>query len=691
MTLVFMALVLITFACTPPPAPEAVLPIPNEHQIAWQEMEFYGFIHFSINTFTNKEWGYGDTPAEMFNPTEMDVRQWVRVAKEAGMTGIILTCKHHSGFCLWPSEYTEYSIKNSPWKDGQGDIMREFADACKEYGLKMGVYLSPWDRNYADYGKPEYITYFRNQLKELLTNYGDVFEVWFDGANGGDGYYGGADETRWVDKKSYYDWENTIKMIREISPSTIIWSDAGPDARWIGNEHGYAYPTTWSLLLRDEVYGGMPEYAKKYSMGQENGTHWVPGEADVSIRPGWFYHKSEDNQVKTLEHLMDIYYRSVGQNSTLLLNLPVDTRGLVHEKDIEQLQKFAAQVKLDFEHNLAEKKPANATNTRGGSSKYGATNTNDGDKHTYWATDDDVIQASLTIDLEGPTRINRFLVQEYIQLGQRIKAFSVEAEIDGEWKTIDEQTTIGYKRILRFDPVVASKVRLNIIDAKACPVISNIEVYNAPLLLDVPMISRNKEGEVSFKVADGVDVFYTTNGNDPDLNSAKYSESFVANGPTIVKAFSYDPVAKRKSSIAEKSFDISKKEWVIKSKDENAVNAIDDSFKTNYAIEKSKNGKVELLVDLGEPLDLKGFAYTPQQAKSGRVSGIVTHYTCMVSNDEKNWVLASKGEFSNIVNNPIRAEISFGKIVNARFVKFVGENVADKNKAIIAEFDVITK
>ncbi len=425
-----LILVIILHSCASVEAPKPIGPLPNAQQMAWQEMEFYGFIHFSINTFSADEWGYGDKSPDLFNPTEMDVRQWVRIAKEAGMKGLILTDKHHDGFCLWPSEYTDYSVKNSSWKNGKGDVVKELADACKEYGLKMGVYLSPWDRNHADYGKPEYIDYFRNQLTELLTNYGDIFEVWFDGANGGDGYYGGAKEVRTVDKKNYYDWENTIALIRKLQPDAMIWSDSGPDARWVGNEHGFSYETTWSPLLKDSVYGGMPEYGAKYSMGQENGTHWVPAEADVSIRPGWYYHKSEDNKVKTLKELLDIYYRSVGQNSTLLLNLPVDRRGLVHENDERQLKKLTAQLKEDFATNLALKVKASADHIRGNSAKYNAANAVDGNKNTYWTTDDNIIKASITIDFEKPTLFNRFLIQEYIPLGQRVKQFSLEAEMD---------------------------------------------------------------------------------------------------------------------------------------------------------------------------------------------------------------------------------------------------------------------
>jgi alpha-L-fucosidase len=246
------------------------------------------------------------------------------------MKGIILTAKHHSGFCLWPSKYTEYSIKKSPWKNGKGDIVREMSDACKEYGLKFGVYLSPWDRNSADYGKPAYITYFRNQLRELLTNYGDIFEIWFDGANGGTGYYGGANETRKIDRNTYYDWPNTYKLVRALQPNIVIWNDGGDraDLRWVGTEGGYVGETNWSLL---DSTGEVTENMLRY--GLENGNTWVPGEVNTSIRPEWFYHPKEDKKVKTLPQLMDIYYHSIGRNATLLLNFPIMPNGLINEKD----------------------------------------------------------------------------------------------------------------------------------------------------------------------------------------------------------------------------------------------------------------------------------------------------------------------------------------------------------------------
>ena len=269
------------------PQVEAPPPLPSARQLAWQKLEFYAFIHFNINTFTNKEWGYGDESPELFQPSALDCRQWAAVVKEAGLKGIILTAKHHDGFCLWLSAYTEHSVKNSPWKGGQGDVVRELAQACREYGLKMGLYLSPWDRNRADYGRPEYLTYYRRQLRELLSNYGPIFEVWFDGANGGTGYYGGAREERRIDRRTYYDWPTTFKLVRELQPEAVIFSDAGPDVRWVGNEKGIAGETNWSMINKDEFAPGVADL-EILNHGLENGRDWVPAECDVSMGQSQF-------------------------------------------------------------------------------------------------------------------------------------------------------------------------------------------------------------------------------------------------------------------------------------------------------------------------------------------------------------------------------------------------------------------
>jgi alpha-L-fucosidase len=465
------------FACSEVNPPEPFGPVPSERQLAWHEMEYYMFVHFTVNTFTDKEWGYGDEKESVFKPSELDCRQWAKTAKEAGMKGIIITAKHHDGFCLWPSAFTEHSVKNSPWKEGKGDVLRELRQACDEYGLKMGVYLSPWDRNSAVYGTPGYLVYYRNQLRELLSNYGDICEVWFDGANGGDGFYGGAKETRRIDNKTYYDWPNTHTIVRELQPGAVIFSDAGPDVRWVGNESGMGSLTNWCLLKRDEMYPG-GDFGQILGEGHEDGNYWVPAEVDVSIRQGWFYHKSQDSLVRTPENLMELYYSSVGRNSNLLLNIPPDRRGLLNEIDVKSLLKFREFRDMEFKTDLARNKEVSATNTRG--KEFTASNVNDGNPDTYWATNDYQTAADLIIDLDSETEVNRIVMQEYIKLGQRIQKYKVSALVSGTWETLVEGTTIGHKVIRKFPVTKTSMIKVTFSKSKACPVISNIELYRAP-------------------------------------------------------------------------------------------------------------------------------------------------------------------------------------------------------------------
>lgn len=456
--------------------PAALSVVPSDAQLAWHEMELNAFIHFTTNTFTDKEWGYGDEKESVFNPTELNTDQWVSTLKDAGFKGVILTCKHHDGFCLWPSQYTEHSVKNSPYK---GDIVKQVSESCKKLGLKFGIYVSPWDRNRADYGTPSYVTYYRNQLKELFTNYGPVFEMWFDGANGGDGYYGGAKEKRKIDGSTYYDWPTTLNLVREMEPNVIFFSDAGPGVRWVGNEQGVAGETNWNTISPDTIFAGKGGIENLLNMGHENGTAWIPAEVDVSIRPGWFYHANEDSLVKTPERLLKIYLSSVGRGSTLLLNVPPDRRGLIHENDVKALKDWRALLDSEFKTNLAANAAVEVNTYRGESEQYAAANLIDGNKETYWATEDGVTTGTIEIDLKTAQPVKYLLLQEYIKLGQRVKAFHVEIWKDNAWQRVASATTIGYKRILKLDPfsVETSKVKIVIDDAKACPVISAVEIY----------------------------------------------------------------------------------------------------------------------------------------------------------------------------------------------------------------------
>lgn len=464
-------------ALAPNSAPAPILPVPSPRQMEWHEMEMNAFIHFTTNTFTDKEWGYGDESPSIFNPTSLDANQWATTLKQAGFKTMILTCKHHDGFCLWPSQYTDHSVKASPYKGGKGDIVKEASDAARKSGLKFGVYLSPWDRNRADYGTPSYITYYRNQLKELFTQYGPVFEMWFDGANGGDGYYGGAREARKINGSTYYDWPSTLAMIQKMQPGVIFFSDAGPGVRWVGNESGVAGTTNWNMISVDTLFAGKPGIEKLLNTGSENGNKWIPAEVDVSIRPGWFYHASEDDKVKSGKRLFEIYLTSVGRGSTLLLNIPPDRRGLFHENDVAALREFRKILDAAFKTNLATGASVKASAYRGQSSLYAPSRMLDNNKETYWATDDGQTSASIELDFRKEIPVRYLLLQEYIKLGQRVKSFTVEAWKNGEWVQVAKETTIGYKRILAFDQLKTARIRINIEDARACPLISNLAVY----------------------------------------------------------------------------------------------------------------------------------------------------------------------------------------------------------------------
>jgi len=462
-------------------APKPYGALPSERQLKWHEMERYCFLHFTVNTFTDREWGLGDEKESVFNPTDFNADQIVSTIAKHGFKGAILTCKHHDGFCLWPSKYTEHSVKNSPWKNGKGDVVREISEACKKYGIKFGVYLSPWDRNSALYGKPEYITYYRNQLKELLTNYGDISEVWLDGANGGDGYYGGANEKREIDRKTYYDWENTFSIIRKLQPNACIFSDIGPDTRWCGNESGFVKDSCWAAYTAHGPNGDKPGIGYTQSdegeTGTLNGQAWIPAEVDVSIRPGWFYHQSEDTKVRSLESLKEIYFKSVGNGACWNLNLPPDRTGQINANDIKALDAFQDYLTRSFSKNLLQGARVSASETRGNSKQFAALNVLDNNKKTYWAVNDATRTASLTFTLPKESTFNCFEIKEYIRLGQRIQSFTIEVEKDGKWEQVFKGSTVGSKKLAKFDNVSARKVRVTFLNSLACPVVESVKLF----------------------------------------------------------------------------------------------------------------------------------------------------------------------------------------------------------------------
>ena len=471
-------LLLFSFTGTSQPGIKPNSVVPSQKQLDYQSMEMVGFIHFTVNTFTDKEWGYGDESPAVFDPKKLDAEQWVKAAKDGGIKELILTAKHHDGFCLWPSAYTEHSIKNSPYKNGKGDIVKEFTEACAKYGIKAGLYLSPWDRNHAGYGTPAYITYYKNQLRELLTNYGKISEVWFDGANGGDGYYGGAKETRKIDKLTYYPWKEIHEIIHQLQPDALIFSDAGPDLHWIGNERGIAGETFWSMFNSNKVTVGDSD-TDYLNRGDYFGNDWVIGQCDVSIRKGWFYHATDDESVKNPSQLVDLWYKSVGRNAVFLLNIPPNRDGLFAEKDVANLKKFREILDNTFKENIASNAKALATSVLNKSEQFCACNITDGDPNSYWAADNNKRDVSVEIEIDSTKKFDRILLQEPVRFGQRISSFDIQLLQPAGWQTIASGTSIGYKKILRITPIAGSKIRINIHDANNLPALSNFGLFKA--------------------------------------------------------------------------------------------------------------------------------------------------------------------------------------------------------------------
>jgi alpha-L-fucosidase len=461
---------------------------PSKKQMAWQEIEFACFIHFGVNTFTNREWGTKDDVRHLFNPTQLDARQWAKTISDAGAKELILVSKHHDGFCHWPTKFTDYSVKNSPWKNGQGDLVADVAAACKEFGLKFGVYLSPWDIHSPVYGSEAYNEFFKNQLRELLTNYGEIAEVWFDGACG-EGPNG---------QKQVYDWNGYYRLINELQPDAVI-AIMGPDVRWVGTESGYGRETEWSVIpvsanqlaeiaasSQQKDVGGafvpidmmQPDLGSREKIINAGALMWYPAEVDVSIRPGWFYHENEDSLVKSPEKLVDIYFSSVGRNAGLLLNLPPDKRGLIHENDVKSLLGMKAILDKTFDKNLAENARIAATESQAGNPPESLL---DGDPKTFWTTKPGTKTATLEFTNENQQEFDVLLLQENITNGQRIEEFSLEVYKDGEWVELAKGTTIGYKRLLRIERKTALKVRLKIISSRDCPELSEFGLFKSSI------------------------------------------------------------------------------------------------------------------------------------------------------------------------------------------------------------------
>lgn len=440
-------------------------PLPTKQQLDWHELEFYLFMHFGPNTFTNKEWGHGDEAAAVFNPGELDCKQWCRIAKDCGAKGIIITAKHHDGFCLWPSTYSKHTVRESAWKGGQGDVLRDLSAACKEAGLLFGVYISPWDRNHPDYGTPGYNDVYVNTMKEVVSNYGPIFEMWWDGANG-EGPNG---------KKQIYDFPRFEKVIKEIAPDAVVFSDVGPGVRWVGNESGIAGTTNWNLLnIKGFTPGAGSPPQDTLNRGNENGSHWIPAECDVSIRPGWFYHAEEDDKVKTPEQLFQLYLKSVGRGGNFLLNVPPDRRGLIHPNDSAALMGFRAHLDSCFDVNLLKELKIHAFSN--GSWQVN-TDLTDGNRNTFLVCDQNA-GAHVRVNFGKTSRLNCITLSEPLQMGQRVKGFKVMILKNKQIVKTIEGTTIGRKRILTFPTMEVDGFSIAITQSKATPLLSELGAYH---------------------------------------------------------------------------------------------------------------------------------------------------------------------------------------------------------------------
>lgn len=627
-------------ACAQIKPPEPYGALPSAAQLNWQENNIYAFIHFGLNTFTNKEWGYGDEDPALFNPKDFDAEQIVRSIAQGGFKAVILTCKHHDGFCLWPTKTTTHNISQSPFRDGKGDMVREIADACRKYGLKFGVYLSPWDRNAANYGTQDYVKMYREQLRELLTQYGDIFEIWHDGANGGDGYYGGARETRNIDRSTYYNWPNVWALERELQPGALIFGDIGPDLRWVGNEKGFAGDPCWQTFTPESnIPGKAPSNgivkSELSTGGTRGGKYWMPAEVDFSIRPGWFWHESENDKVRSAVDLWNHYLISAGRGASMLLNIPPDTDGLVYKTDSIELKLFGDILKQTFAENLAKGAQAVASNIRGGDkAAYGPARLFDEDQFTYWGTDDQVHTPTLTITLPESRSFDIIRLRENTKLGQRIDSLEVDAWLDNRWEKITGASSIGSNRLLRLaSKITTDKLRLRIIKAPVSIALSDVGLFNQSSLLDA--LSKK-----------------------PNSNGSSKGASLIRTG------------------------------WKVINPDHGKTrSAMLDGDPATYWQDLSAGKSDPIVVDMGETRQVKAFTYLP--GGGSKIQGAIDKYAFYISTDGVKWQSVATGEFSNILANPVLQTISLKHVQPARFFKFEPQHTADGKPARIAELGAI--
>ncbi len=670
-------------------------PVPSAGQLAWHDMEMYAFVHFTINTFTGKEWGYGDEKPELFNPSDFDAEDLVKTLADAGLKGVVLTCKHHDGFCLWPTRTTRHSIASSPWKQGKGDVVKEVSRACKKYGLKFGVYLSPWDRNAASYGTPEYIRMYREQLKELSTGYGPIFLAWFDGANGGDGYYGGAREKRSIDRSTYYQWKTTWGELKKRQPLAVVFSDVGPDLRWVGNESGYAGYPCWATYTPVPLQPGTEPApgTVRYQLGREgtvDGKYWIPAEVDVSIRPGWFWHEHENSRVRTPENLLDLYFNSVGRGANLNLNVPPDRRGRIHEEDKKSLAGFRALLDELYSRNFASGARAEASSTTGG---YGAKWVLDRKRATYWAAGPEDARPSVTLKLPETAAFDVIRLAEPVQLGQRIRKFRVDVRENEQFVKWVEGSSIGARAILKGKPVTTDEVRVVVEDSKALPALCEVSLWKYPVLLHAPEIKGNRDGQVTLAATAGAVTRYTTDGSDPGPDSPVYEKPFTLPAGGTVKAVS--EYRGKASSVAACVIPVPTRNWKALAGERKASApelAFDEDPATlwhTHAAQGELPPPQALDIDMGREVNVAAVVYTPRRDSA---RGTIDRYAVYLSRDGKDWgAPVAEGEFSNIRANPVPQRIDLKAPVRSRYLRFVGKRALEGSHVAVAELGVVEK
>ncbi len=665
--------------------------VPDARQLEWQKLELTAFIHFGINTFTGREWGDGTESPELFNPERLDAGQWVTALKDAGIKLVILTAKHHDGFCLWPTKTTMHSVTGSPWRDGEGDVVWELKKACEDADLRFGIYLSPWDRNSPVYGNsPLYNELYIQQLTELLSNYGRIDEVWFDGAcgEGPDG------------KKQEYDWAAYYDLIRRLQPEAVV-AIKGEDVRWVGTESGYGRATEWSVTAL--APGGRPEMqAINQNLGLDETSadlgsrevlekagqvFWFPAEVDVSIRPGWFFHENETPRIKSLPRLADIYFNSVGMNSVLLLNIPPDRRGLIHETDVARLKEFGNWVSSSFRDNLS----LQATVIPSGLKALA-----DGDRETYKSMGNTPAYAELTF--KEDIVFDVILLQEYIERGQRVEEFTIEVQKEGKWTEVAGGTTIGYKRLLRIQPVRASKVRINIKKSRGDAFIAEAGLFLTSEIISDPVIRRNKDGWVSMSNETPCPhITYTLDGSDPDRESDRYTTPFLLPRKGIVKARAFNRDLSESGNIITETYDACKTNWRIAVAEPShpafpAENVIDEDPGSMWhtALEGIlPPPPYSVTVDMNDTLSVCGFTYAPRN--DGNFSGTALQYEFATSPDGVHWLPQVKGEFANMLNNPSKQTIEFEQTAQVRYFRFTMlKGIYGENWISAAELGIIS-